>query len=183
MDGRVKPGHDAEFVGPRASTAHFHIRDSIFKQRTHEIVPGLFAAPGRRLHFSLPAKEGAERRKAHPCQSRLFRRRARTLRSVRSPPGAPLRLFLAGALVGPAVQPRPRFLGRGQPGPVPVQRAPRRASIVMPGRSPGPPGCEVTSLARGAPHLAPPSKRLATTPSDEQGGMYLYSYRNKVNTT
>jgi hypothetical protein len=42
MDGRVKPGHDAEFVGPRASTAHFHIRDSIFKQRTHEIVPGLF---------------------------------------------------------------------------------------------------------------------------------------------
>ena len=70
---------------------------------------------------------------------------------------------------GPAVIPGPRFRARHWRRP--VQRAPRRASVVTPGRGPG--AARVRgerALARGMPHLAPPARRLMMTPSDERGG-------------
>ncbi len=47
----------------------------------------------------------------------------------------------------------------------PDQPAPGRETLMSPRRSPGPPRCEVTSLARRKPHPTPLAQRLMRTPS------------------
>jgi hypothetical protein len=99
------------------------------------IVPGLFAAPGRRLAFP-PSDKGprgwsAERR---PFQSTPSGAGARI--AGRAPLSAPSRHLQADAHVGdPAISSGPRFLNRHWRRP--IQRAPRRALLVAPERGPG----------------------------------------------
>jgi hypothetical protein len=119
--------------------------------------PGFFAAPRRRLPFSLRASpEGMERHEAQPFSLTpcgVASVCARTPASQRSIGGICRGSAPDG---GPAISPGPRFLNRLLDRP--IQRAPRRASVVRPGRGPGPPECEVTSLARrGRTSLRQPS--------------------------
>ena len=128
---------------PPATTARAKT-DSAREDLANAPPPLFFGRRGVRLQSSPRKPEGAERRKALSSnvtpRGRLAKpaagRRARILRCVRLP-ALHWRHLQAGAHVGPAINPRPRFLGRGQPRPVPVQRAPRRAPIVAPERSPG----------------------------------------------
>ena len=143
--------------------------------------PGVVSGAQSPSHLSLPARRGSGAPEGASLSVTPLSKACTHLAIGASASRRSTAAFPGGCSRG-SRRPTPAALpGTWTTCPVPVQRAPRRASIVMPGRSPGPPECEVTSLARGTPHPAPPSKRLATTPSDEQGGMYLYSYRNKVN--
>ena len=83
----------------------------------------------RKAHRPLRAGEGA-------CASSV----------TRSPCERPIAAFAGGCSRGSRHQPRPRFLNRHSRRP--MQRAPRGVPLVARERSPGPPECEVTSLAR-----------------------------------
>jgi hypothetical protein len=80
-------------------------------------------------------------------------RRVRPETAGRAPPGAPLRHF---SIPGRAFREWHRH---------PDQPAPGRETLMSPGRSPGPPRCKVTSLARRKPHPTPLAQRLMRTPS------------------
>jgi hypothetical protein len=110
--------------------------------------------PSRGGSFSPREKEGMERRKAHRSD-RTLRGHGRTLRSVRSPRGAPLaasyasssptcccRAALSAQLLACSKLPRSR-----------PSRPPSASSlqgpVVVPGGAPAPPGCVAANHARG----------------------------------
>jgi hypothetical protein len=131
-------------------------------KKTSASVPILCGAGYAVFPFLAPAKsEGMERRAAHPYSSHALRR-ARVLRSTRSPLGAPLAARVPALAKTQA--PGPRFLGRG------IGASPSPAGSLRRGHS-APRSGPRASRERGyesrpqAPHFAPSSKRLAKTPS------------------
>ena len=170
----------------------------------HASSPVFFAAPGRPSSFLRPGKMprewSAERRTSLSVA-------ASSVARMRAPLGAPPRqacavwAYLCGVLEVPGTVASGRGPGRllARPDPAgfrPPSSAPRPAHegqplVVGADGDPGPPGCGVTSPARGRhtnrrrcrrrsakglcrisgarPRVAPSSRRLATTPSAEPG--------------
>jgi len=127
--------------------------------------PGFFAAPGRRLFF-LPRgiARGVERREALPSVDAL---RRHALGEGRTPPGAPRAAFF---------DPGPRFPGHSRPD----QPAPGGGICSVPQAEPRAAPGQGYEPCPEEPHPAPPSQRLATTPSGGRDGRNLIHNRNIV---
>jgi hypothetical protein len=130
--------------------------------------PCCLKGAGAPSFLSSSQSEGAERRQARPFIHAL-RRRVRTLRSVRLAcrrstaafPWSRSAMFNSG----------PGFLGRGDFAPVPVQRAPRRATVLPPDTMPGAARVRGYEPRPQGPHPAPSSRRLMMTPSMSEAGV------------
>jgi hypothetical protein len=108
---------------------------------------------------------GRSAEKAQPNQYALARRVAR-----RESRRARLSALHRGFFSAPDRASRPHLRG-------PRQRAPRGALLVAPGRSSGAARVQVCETCPQGPHPAPPSERLATTPSVEQDATRLRAPR------
>ena len=127
------------------------------------VSPGLRRAPSQS-----PAIKRGDGAPGGAAFSQTALRRARTLRSARSPHGAPL--AVSRLRLSPKTQaPGPRCLGRGS-SPVPVQRAPRGGVLVPPGRE------SRASRVRGceprprAPHLLHLKNASRSAPHEQVSG-------------
>ena len=167
-------GMDTAFLRPPLSASVFRVPPAVFFR-----FPACFLSCAQPSSFSRgvgPPRDGCfppsgrakgvvERRAAHP--TRAARGAARPLTE-----GARLPALHRGSRRPPAgrrLSPRPRFREHGRVAAAPVQRAPRGAVVVPPGRGPG--AARVRGARSPAPAgaaSAPPVGRLRRTPPGER---------------